>query len=262
MAPYKISLQLRTLQQPFKKALEIAHRLGVQAIEVDARNEVRPSDLSQTGLRQLRKQLDDFRMTVSSVTFQTRRGYQVETDLEARVEATKAAMDLAYKLGTNLVINQIGEIPADVDSREWSRLLAVLLDLGNYSNKAGAWLCARTGTESGADLKRLLDALPQGALAVALDPAQLVVNKFSPLEVIEQVGASIWHVYAKDAVRDAARGRGMEVPLGRGSVDFPELLAGLEEREYRGYLTVERESTNDPIGEAEQAIKFLQNVQS
>ncbi len=40
-----------------------------------------------------------------------------------------------------------------------------------------------------------------------------------------------------------ARGRGLDVPLGRGSVDYPALLGSLEERGYRGYFTIQRDAT-------------------
>jgi L-ribulose-5-phosphate 3-epimerase len=50
------------------------------------------------------------------------------------------------------------------------------------------------------------------------------------------------------------------VPLGRGSADFPELLAMLEERGYRGYLTIQREGAEDPLFEIGQAVKYLRSL--
>ena len=35
--------------------------------------------------------------------------------------------------------------------------------------------------------------------------------------------------------------------LGRGSVDFPALFGALEEHGYRGYVTIERTSPDDPV---------------
>jgi sugar phosphate isomerase/epimerase len=68
------------------------------------------------------------------------------------------------------------------------------------------------------------------------------------------------HVHAKDGVRDLAQGRGVEVPLGRGSVDFPSLLGALEEKGYRGYFTIERENAEDPQAEVGQAVQYLRNL--
>lgn len=70
----------------------------------------------------------------------------------------------------------------------------------------------------------------------------------------------IRHVRAKDGVQDLARGRGIEVPLGRGSVDFPLLMAMLDDIRYQGYLTIERENPEQPVLEAEQAIQYCRSI--
>jgi L-ribulose-5-phosphate 3-epimerase len=57
-----------------------------------------------------------------------------------------------------------------------------------------------------------------------------------------------------------ARGRGLEVPLGRGSVDYPALLGALEERGYRGYFTIQRDTASDPETEIGQAVKYLRSL--
>ena len=61
-------------------------------------------------------------------------------------------------------------------------------------------------------------------------------------------------------MRDLAQGRGLEVPLGRGAVDFPELLGVLEEHQYNGYLTIEREPSANPTYEIEQAVRYLRSI--
>ena len=68
------------------------------------------------------------------------------------------------------------------------------------------------------------------------------------------------HVHAKDGVRDLAQGRGLETQLGRGAVDFPEILAILEEHEYRGYFTIERRHSSDPVLEVGQAVQYLRRL--
>ena len=65
---------------------------------------------------------------------------------------------------------------------------------------------------------------------------------------------------ARDAVQDLSLGRGVEVQLGRGSVDWASLLGTLEEYNYSGFLTVERESEQNSIAEVGQAIEYLTNL--
>jgi sugar phosphate isomerase/epimerase len=68
------------------------------------------------------------------------------------------------------------------------------------------------------------------------------------------------HVHAIDATRDLAVGRGIEVPLGQGSAELPELLGILEEHQYRGFITVARPASDSPLADLRQGIEFLRNL--
>ncbi|MCP4816477.1 MAG: TIM barrel protein, partial [Planctomycetaceae bacterium] len=163
-------------------------------------------------------------------------------------------------LGTNVVINQVGQVPQETDDPQWETLVQALSDLGRYGQHVGTFLTAGTGSESGPDLKRLIDALPEGLLAVNLDPGNLVINGFSASEAARVLAPYVHHVHARDAMRDLARGRGLEVPLGSGTVDFPELLGILEEHRYGGYLTIDRQGSDNVVTEVAQAIQFLNSM--
>lgn len=256
MPALKIALKLTDLRQPLDAALRFAAEERIAAVELDGRSELNLQSLSQTGLRQLRKRLEDYQLKVSAVGFRTRRGYGVAEDLERRVDATKAAMRFAHALGANLLVNQVGYV-SDEESPERSLMLEVLADLGRFGQRVGTLLAAETGSESGADLRRLIDALPPGSIGVALSPGNLIVHGFSPLGVVEALGSDILYVYANDGIHDRASGRGSEVQLGRGSVDFPALLGALEERGYRGYFCIERQRSDEARAEIAQAIEYL-----
>ena len=257
MPRLKVGIQLASLKLPLKKALHMAAELGAEGVEIDARGELRPRQLSRTGLRELRKILEERNLRVSAVSFHTRRGYGVLEDLERRVEATKEVLRFAFDVGSSVVINQVGRVPPESNGPEWDLLCQTLSDLGAFGQHVGAVLAAETGSEEGTDLARLIRALPEGSLGVNLDPGNLVVNGFSARDAAEALGAYVVHVHAKDAVRDVARRRGMETPLGHGSVEFPELVGILEEHKYRGYFTVERENSEDPVHDIGQAVKYL-----
>src|SRR5262245_44954517 len=127
-----------------KQGLLTAREMGAEAVEIDARHELRPEELSQTGVRQIRKLLDDLNLRVSCLGFRTRRGYHVADDLEARIDATKRALRLAYDLGTNVVVNHIGRVPADDEVAKLGTMVQALADLGRYSQRVGAFLAAET----------------------------------------------------------------------------------------------------------------------
>ncbi len=204
--------------------------------------------------------LDDLNLRVCAVSFQTRRGYNTTDDLDRRIAATKRAQRIAYALHAPVVVNQVGTVPAESSGPEWDLLVESLTIMGQHGQHVGALLAAETGSESGTDLKRLLEAIPGQLVAVDLNPAKLIVNGFSPREAAEQLGARIAHVHASDGVRDLARGRGLEVTLGRGSAEFPELLGVLENFQYRGFVTVERQACDDPQPEIQAAVEYLKSL--
>ena len=260
MPPANIAINLAELRLPLRKALLAARRLGAKAVEIDARGELRPQDLSDTGLRELRKILNEADLRVAAVTFRTRRGYDSPDELDRRIAATKEALQFAYQLRAPIVVNHVGRVPAESAGPAWESLVQVLTDLAEYGQRTGARLAAQTGSESGADLARLLAALPPQGVAIDFDPGNLLIAGFSPGEAIAALGPDVAQLRARDAVRDLSRGRGLEVPLGRGSVDFPAILGTLEERGFRGSVVVGRETAEDPEGEIVAAIEYLKNL--
>ena len=260
MPALKIGIQLSSLQLPFKKALHTAAQLGAHAVEIDARGQLNPSQWGRTAARHLRITLEKLDLRVCALGFRTRWGYDVLEGLDRRITATRDAMKLAYELGAAVVVNRVGQIGGQQPGPQWDLLVEVLGDLGNYAQRTGAWLAAETGTESGEDMARLIDALPEGLIGVNLDPGKLIINGFSPSEAVAALGPHILHVHATDGVRDLAQGRGLEVPLGRGSADFPALLGALEDHDYRGYFTIERADADDPVTEIGQALQYLRNL--
>lgn len=246
------------MRMPLRKALEMAARIGASAVELDARNEIHPSQLSDTGLRQLRKMLEDVNLKVASLRFQTRHGYDSTANLDRRVEATKSAMQLAYRLGAPVVVNAIGTVPESNEDPRWDALQSVVHDLGRYGARVGAFLAAETGTESGETLAKLLEGATDAFVAVALNPGQLIINRHSVLEAIMALKERIQIVNAVDGVLDLAAGRGLSVPLGQGTADFPELIGVLESVQYRGRYVVGRSESS--LGELQQGIDYLKGI--
>ena len=52
-----------------------------------------------------------------------------------------------------------------------------------------------------------------------------------------------------------------EMPLGQGSVPFPAYLQALENVGYKGFLTIERETGNQPHKDIQTAFNFLKNLE-
>lgn len=305
-----------------RKSLTIAASMGVRSVELCGRTHVPVSELSDTGVRTLRKILDDLNLRIASIRFQTRFGYDVTDHLDERVDATKSAMKTAYRLGAPLIVNQIGtvppppqnidqavkkagsslllgssfetddadwsnDLPADLaaelansiassrigkaiagqgakgsEASRWETLREVMEDLGRYGAKVGCFLAAETGTESGKDLAALLDAIPDTFVPVALNPGQLIINRFRVDEAINALAPRISIVHAVDGVVDLAAGRGVSVPVGEGTADFPSMLGRLEDIPYRGPFVVGRPEMRPEtaIMELQQSLEYLRNL--
>jgi sugar phosphate isomerase/epimerase len=256
----KIAIQTRSLRQPLKQALRTAAGLGAAGVEIDARTELRPGELSRTGMRELHQWLANLNLSVSALAFPTRRGYDVAEDLERRVLATQAAMRFARELRADVVINRVGQVPADANDPSAVRMTEALTAIGALGDHVGVRLAAQTAGESPHNLARLLDMLPEQTIGVDLHPTGLIHGGHSPAEAIELLGKHVLHVHACDAVREAAGGRSMEVELGRGMADLPNLIGSLTEFDYRGWITVERREAADPIAEIENAVAYLRSI--
>ncbi|NUQ64009.1 MAG: sugar phosphate isomerase/epimerase [Pirellulales bacterium] len=259
MLALRIGLDLSTLAVPPKEALHVAARLGVDAVEIDARGALRVEEFSRTALRQLRKILNDLNLRVAALSYRSRRGLATPDELDRRVNGTKAAMQLAYGLGTNVIVGTLGPLPPP-DSVAWQMLTSVLDDLGRHGQHVGATFVAETGTDSPATLSRLLGALPEGTLGIDLNPGSLVVAGYSPREAVQALGSWILHVHASDAIHGLAQGRGVRVPLGQGAVDLPAILGALEEFDYRGYFTIRPHEGSDAMHQASAAVQYLRRL--
>lgn len=262
MLQLKKSLRLECLRQPFRQALQTAAQIGAEAIEVNGRTEIKPKEMSRTAIRHLRKMLADYKLKISAVNFPTRQGYNTLEMLEAKIEGTKAAMSMAYELGCSVVANDIGPIAEDHESPQWKTLTEALADIGNHGQRCGAFLAARTSasTGDGVKLKGLIDFLPVHSLVVDFDPASFLLAEHSPSEAMQMLAEHVVNFRARDAVRDFSLGRGVEVELGRGSIDWPTMLGTLEQKNYAGYITIDRDAETNAVVQCAQGLEYLSNL--
>jgi sugar phosphate isomerase/epimerase len=252
----KIAVQTRCLAQPFKQALHTAGRIGADGVQIDARAEITPGELSDTGLRQLRKMLNDLNLRVGSVVFSSQRGYANSQDLERRVAATIEAMRMASRLGASALVFATGQLPL-VGTPERATLVDALTALAGQGSRLGVSLAAHCAEAQPSDLVELLGELPEGLMGVDLSPADAIRAGQSPSEVAAALGRHVVHMFANDAVRGLGGSAAIDVELGRGSADVPELLGALEEFDYRGWVTVERRNSPRAIEDCENAIAYL-----
>jgi sugar phosphate isomerase/epimerase len=243
MQPSRISVPAAFLSHDLRQAISRARELEVGGIEIDGRRGIDLQTVSQSALRHLRKWCADAGLVVSAIAFPTRGRLADLERLEARVAATKRAMELASGLGAGIVLLRPGAIPKAATDAEpasdWDTLREVLADLSRHGQRVGALPCLETGQAAPADLLRLITALPEQSLLVDLACGPLLVHGHDPALAAAQLAGQTGFVHASDAVPGSFAGHGRPMLLGRGQIDLPAVLAVLEERGFRGWIGIE-----------------------
>ena len=196
------------------------------------------------------------------------------------IEKSKRIVELAKDLGTDIITTHIGVVPADRNNERYKIMQEACFELSRFADSMDAHFAIETGPETAEVLKGFLDDLHSIGVAVNLDPANFkMVTGDDPVKAVYTLKDYIVHTHAKDgnrlnvgnpefiyrAVHPVPQGFDdvqyfEEVPLGTGSVDFPNYLKALEEIGYKGFLTIEREVGDNPEKDIKTAYDFLKKT--
>ncbi|HEY7424311.1 MAG TPA: sugar phosphate isomerase/epimerase family protein [Gemmataceae bacterium] len=256
----RIGIHLESLGLPLRRALAEASRLGVSGVQADAVGDLAPNALSETGRREFRHLLRAHNLELTALGCPLRRGLDASENQQPRIEHVQKVLTLSFDLGPRIVIVQAGAISDDAENPRMNLLSESLQTLARHGDRVGAILALETGLEDGAVLAAFLDRFDTGALGVNLDPANLLLHGFDPYAGVQALGRRIVHAHAKDARQASASRAAQEVPLGHGDIDWMKYLGTLEEVEYRGWLTIERETGDNRLADVAASVSFLRRL--
>ena len=273
----KIGVLLESFHKPVGQALKMAGELGVDAVQVYAtEGELSPENLKGQALSDFKKAVADSGLTISALCGDLGGGFMDPATNPKKIEKSKAILDLAKELGTNIVTTHIGIVPADVNSERFQIMQEACYQLAEYANSLEAHFAVETGPETAVTLKRFLDTLGSKGVAVNFDPANFVmVTGDDPVKGVFTLADYIVHTHAKDGIKlydlDPEKIYNpaadviitspafAEMPLGQGKVDFSGWIGALRQIGYDGYLTIERETGENPTADIRAAVQFLKN---
>ncbi len=259
-----------------KKAAEIGAK-GIQMYATSGQNS--PENLDAAARRALLREVKDAGLVFSALCGDLGKGFVSPALNPSLIEKSKRIVDLALDLETDIVTTHIGVVPADPSHERYKIMQEACYALAQYADSVGAHFAIETGPEPADVLCRFLDSLGSTGVAVNLDPANLrMVTGDDPVRAVHTLKKYIVHTHAKDGnmllksnpeevyhitplpedMKDKVCFE--EVPLGTGSVDFPNYLRALEEIGYRGFLTIERETGECPENDIRIAYDFLQKT--
>ena len=117
-----------------------------------------------------------------------------------------------------------------------------------FHHHIGTWI------ETPAETEKLLSMTNPDILGLVFDTGHWSFGGGNPVEGIKKHADRIWHVHFKDHDPEVAQqsrehewdgptsvGKGIFPELGKGSVDFPAVLATLKEINYDGWIVVEQD---------------------
>lgn len=259
--------------------------LGYQGLELNA--EIGPwgephvtPDLNLQKRAAIRQLAQDHSFEISSISAHVS---LVDADRAARhrhVDFVKGCIDLAADVGTNIV-HAISGLPPTGVAREqaWDWLLESITACIHYATERQVIFGIEADEimllASMADLEQLLADLGAEKLYVNFDPSHSIPMGEDPAGWVKTLGSRIVHVHLKDVrprepSKEQASLFGIPVefeypPLGKGVIDWPQLVNALREISYPGFLSVEYAAHHfgyreDPWEVAVQAKRFMDDL--
>ena len=258
MYQFRLAVASRCFIQPLTPSIQSAAELNVKGLQLDVRTELRASELSSTGRRDLLHQIKEHGLTVASAVFPLNFPLYEPDKIDVRVAAIRDAMRFAYSLQAKTLCLRVGQIPTDVTSKERQLLVEALKDLARDANHIGTALAITPTNDSAETLQTLFTEVNTGPIGVDFDPAHFVMTRRPVTEALRTLHDRILHVQLRDA--HAGNDGAQEQPVGQGTVDWIEVLALLGEMDYRGWLTAIRTQGIDPARDLTRGIKWIQRI--
>ena len=225
-------------------ALLGAAKAGARAVILEASGDLAPTRLGETGRRDLRHRLRAREIGLTALAYPTRRGFDSEDDLEARLARADRTFAMAYELGTRLVVADLGTLPgtSETEAGRLARFESALSTLGGLADRRGVTLAAEIGGDDPGAWSGLLDRLGLPTLGASLDPSAVLAEGRDPAESAVALGERLAHLDVPDPSAGGPRRGGRS-----RSVDWAAVLAALAEVGYRGGLTVRPGRNRDPF---------------
>lgn len=161
----------------------------------------------------------------------------------ARIAHLKKASDFAKQCGIAAVQTHCGFIPENPNDPVYKETVLAMREVASYCKRNGQNFRYETGQETPITLVRAIQDVGVDNQGVNFDLANLILyGKANPVDAIELLGPYVQGIHAKDGMWPTnPKELGQEVPMGKGKVDFPRIIARLKELNYRGAVTIERE---------------------
>ena len=161
-----------------------------------------------------------------------------------RVDALKQVSDFAKMVGIGNVQTHCGFMPEDPADPLFAETVETIRGLASHCQGNGQNFLMETGQETPVTMLRMIKSVNMPNLGVGLDTANLILyGKANPVDAVDIIGPYVKSIHAKDGKWPTDPSElGAEVLIGKGIVDFKQVLRKLKKVGYTGPVTIERET--------------------
>jgi L-ribulose-5-phosphate 3-epimerase len=161
----------------------------------------------------------------------------------SRIDALKRASDLAKLCDIKAVHTHCGFMPENPNEPLYAETVKVIQGVASHCKANGQIFLMETGQETPVTLLRAVQDTGLDNVRVNLDTANLILyGKGDPVSALDVIGKYVSGLHAKDGLYPTdPKNLGAEVAIGKGKVNFPEVIRKLHALHYTGPITIERE---------------------
>lgn len=164
-----------------------------------------------------------------------------------RTEEILQGADFAVKLGISRIATHVGFLPENMTDAQYPAVLAALRYIAKECQKRGISFLFETGQETPVTLLRVIEALGFDNLGINMDTANLILyGKANSADAISVFGKYVMDTHIKDGFYPTdGQSLGIEVAVGEGLANIPEVIRRLQAVGYTGNYIIEREIKGD-----------------
>ena len=295
MRPVQTSVTASALTSDVRAAPRLARQAGFGGLVFDAYSgALNLPELSASGRREFRRLLAAEAQTLVAVQCDLgAKGLGPGADVERALAHVDRAMEVAAELGARCACVELGPLPPaparakpkptvtpqqagliilpstapapaepaapPPDPAIVSQVNAALAELCARADRYRVTVALSSSLSSFASLHEVMRAVACPWFGVDLDPTAILRDEWDSDEVFSALGPLLRHVRARDAVLGADR-RTRPAVVGIGAVDWPRLVASLDEAGYRGFVTVDPTELPDRTAAAIAAREHLSKL--
>jgi len=294
MTGVKLSIRAAAFGETLRDALPRAQRAGFCGISLDIFSSLLDAaSLSQTGQREVRHLLARHDQALASLRAAIP-GASLASDLDRVLWQAQRCMTAAANLGAACVCLDVGHLPpprresgiaprptitprqaglillpgsmdmpvpeeSPADPRElaqWPAIQQAVTEIARIADHMGQRVALSSELSSMESLGQLLAAANCPLMGLELDPVAVLSDRWDMSKTLSRLGTLVLEVRGRDALKGAS-GRTQSTPIGRGSVNWEELLHLLDEGAFKGWLTVDPLTLPDRADQARRAATYF-----